>query len=209
MPHLEDVKEEASPFDPWMIVKRQQRKRAPTQAKQSFSKEPVQEATERNNGSRFSLLKQVSTDEVNNSVVDPQASNLKTQTIRVRDPAAGKNSQKSQMKKQVEGSSISIPEGSLTKVNEPSQNSESISKEEKFRMEQDHLLTMRLIQKKAAERREILVYPNLGLSPAEGMQVVLAELISRHGHLTWAAPAWATAAATQIVLKKAIKFAYK
>ncbi|KAJ1394392.1 reverse transcriptase [Sesbania bispinosa] len=158
MPPLEDVKEKASPFGPWMLVKRQQRKRAPTQAKQNFSKEPVQEATKGNGGSRFSLLKQVPLEEVTNSGAVPTTSNLKTQTIRVRDPAAGKNSQKAQMKKQVprkgdapnqkqkqvvkplqskqvEGFGISIPEGSLTKVKEPSQNNGSISKEEKFRME--------------------------------------------------------------------------
>ncbi|KAJ1391263.1 Non-LTR retroelement reverse transcriptase [Sesbania bispinosa] len=86
-----------SPFGPWMLVKKQSRKK---QNAMDQSRKPSVVQDIQKNGSRFSLLNNIEP-EVTQGDKGNQNSPIPTASIvRVRDPRAGKNAQNVQVKKQ-------------------------------------------------------------------------------------------------------------
>ncbi|KAJ1388851.1 hypothetical protein SESBI_38755 [Sesbania bispinosa] len=206
---VETAQDATSPYGPWMLVKRQQRKKPVVQPKQDSD----QQGENQNNGSRFSLLQQTTKAEDSKDIAINSQNTPQQQIVKVRNPTAGKNSQKSNAKKpaskpqphkapvsknhnqnmgkstelisknqQINLKPAKIPnEPILTNVHiqqsgknttdQPSSSSikaNNIDREEQFRREQDHLLTMKLMQKKISGDQLLLDYNRAFLAANDG-----------------------------------------
>ncbi|KAJ1376379.1 putative arginine/serine-rich protein 1 [Sesbania bispinosa] len=93
-------KKKASPYGPWMPVKRQPRKKTDSSNKKTNSQVSVKPTPEVDNGSRFSLFQDEELEEDNQRIETGKSVVPQPKVIRVRDPKAGKNNQSTHSKSQ-------------------------------------------------------------------------------------------------------------
>ncbi|KAJ1409814.1 hypothetical protein SESBI_22440 [Sesbania bispinosa] len=146
-----EVKKEASPYGSWMLIKRPPRKKTNSRTKKTHGQVAIKPNPEVDKGSRFSLLQDEKQAEDSQNLEIGKKVIPQSKVIRLEIPR-----QPSLKSVNMEASSSKVMLG-VKKQPEPNNN--NLVLEARRKMEQDHLLTMKLISKEAAKRRDILFQP--------------------------------------------------